>query len=304
VTGDASQPQIAVNPRGDAVVVWQQGDATNESVSIWANRFRVGSGWGDAGPLEIGAKILLTPQVAIDDDGNAMVVWEGVDDEGRSSIWSRRLTPDGGREALLDVETDDRGDARSPQVAADAEGNAIAVWKQQTDAPHFDIWANRYLASTGDWDAEMRIGTQDAGGAEKPQVAMDRDGNAIAVWAQLGGDRVGIWSNRYVAGAGWGHARPVGPTGLGSARLPQVSTDPDGNAVAVWVQFDGVQDRVWSNRYYLASAGWGRSQAIDNDDEFRATGPQVALDSKGNAVAVWLERNDDSSFGVWSNRLE
>lgn len=305
VEGDASQPQIAVNPRGDAVVVWQQGDATDESVSIWANRFRVGSGWDDAGPLETGAKLLLTPQVAIDDDGNAMVVWEGVDDDdGRSSIWSRRLTPDGAREALLPVEKDDRGDARSPQVATDAEGNAIAVWKQQTDGPHFDIWSNRYVAGAG-WGDEARIDTQDAGDAEEPQVAVDRDGNAIAVWAQSGGGRAGIWSNRYVAGAGWGDARPVGQTGLGSARLPQVSTDPNGNAVAVWVQFDGEKERVWANRYYVASGGWGRSpRAIDEDDEFRATGPQVALDFDGDAVAVWQQSNDRLGFDIWSNSLE
>jgi hypothetical protein len=301
VAGDASQPQIAVNPRGDAVVVWQQGDAGDESVSIWANRFTVGSGWGEAGPVETDAKILLTPQVAIDDDGNAIAVWERFDGV-RSSIWSKRQTPTGEWLELQNVETDDSGNAFLPQVAADAEGNAIAVWQQQTDGTRFDIWSNLYLASTRKWDAEVRIGTQDAGDAEKPQVAMDRDGNAIAVWAQSGGDRVGIWSNRYVDGAGWGDATPVGPIGLGSARLPQVSTDPNGSAVAVWVQFDEVQDRVWSNRR-SASGGWGESDPIDNDDEFRATGPQVAVDSEGNAVAVWLERNA-FSFEVWSNRLE
>jgi hypothetical protein len=38
------------------------------------------------------------------------------------------------------IETDDAG---SPQVAADAAGNALAVW-QQSDGTRISIWANRY----------------------------------------------------------------------------------------------------------------------------------------------------------------
>jgi hypothetical protein len=299
--GDASRPQVAVDPQGNAVVVWQHADASDESLSVWANRFVVGSGWGDAGPVETDPNILLGPQVAIDAKGNAIVVWEGVDNDDRSSIWSRRLTPDGDREALLSVEGAS-GNAFSPQVAADAEGNAIAVWQQQTDGSRVDIWSNRYVPSAGWGDAE-RIETADAGDSEKPQVAMDGDGNAIAVWVQLGGDRAGVWSSRYVASGGWRDPTPIGPAGLGSARAPQVSTNPNGDAVAIWVQFDGLQDRIYSNRY-TASGRWGRSRAIDTNERLRVQGPQVAVDFEGNAVAVWSQENDSSSFDVWSNRLE
>ena len=130
---------------------------------------------------------------------------------------------------------------------------------------------------------------------------MDGNGNAIAVWVKSGGDRPGIWSNRYVANVGWDAAAPIGPSGLGSPRSPQVATDPKGNAVAVWVQFDS-QDSVWSNRYTV-SGGWGRSQAIESNDEFRVQGPQVAMDFEGNAVAIWSQQNG-IEFGLWSNRLE
>ena len=41
------------------------------------------------------------------------------------------------------IETDDAGDARDPQIAFDASGNALAVW-EQNDRTRFNIRANRY----------------------------------------------------------------------------------------------------------------------------------------------------------------
>ncbi|TPW09101.1 MAG: hypothetical protein FD130_2655, partial [Halothiobacillaceae bacterium] len=41
------------------------------------------------------------------------------------------------------IETDNAGSASSPQVAIDANGNALAVW-HQSDGTRYNIWANRY----------------------------------------------------------------------------------------------------------------------------------------------------------------
>jgi len=41
--------------------------------------------------------------------------------------------------------------------------------------------------------------TDDAGGAFSPQIAIDTNGNAIAVWYQSDGARNNIWANRWVA---------------------------------------------------------------------------------------------------------
>jgi hypothetical protein len=302
--GDAGQPQVAVDPRGDAVVVWTQFDADDESLSIWSNRFTTGDGWSGAGPVESDINDLVVPQVAMDANGYAIAVWERVDNnDGRSDVWSKRQTPTGDWVGSQPVEVNDSGNAWFPQVGADPEGNAIAVWQQQTDGTRFDIWSNRYLASTQKWGDAERIEHEDAGDAEKPQVAMDGNGNAIAVWVQSGGDRPGIWSNRHTPNAGWGDATPIGPSHLVSARAPQVAADPEGNAVAIWVQFDFIQDSVWSNRY-MANRGWGKSQPIESDDKFGVQGPQVAVDFEGNAVAVWSQKNDDFEFDLWSNHLE
>ena len=77
---------------------------------------------------------------------------------------------------------------------------------------------------------------------------------------------------------------------------------PDGDAVAVWIQFDGVQDSAWSARYL--GGAWRMSRPIEKDDERRAFGPRVAIDSDGDAVAVWVFQDRNGRLAIWSSSLE
>jgi subtilase family serine protease len=72
---DATEPQIAYDTSGNAVVVWQRLHGMRNN--IWSNRYTVGSGWSTAAVIETddtGAESL--PQIAIDPHGNALGVWQ------------------------------------------------------------------------------------------------------------------------------------------------------------------------------------------------------------------------------------
>ena len=60
--------------------------------------------------------------------------------------------------------------------------------------------------------------------------------------------RSDIWANRFTPAAGWGVAELI-ETGAYTAAFPQVAVDPDGNAVAVWEQSDGIRSNIWANRF-------------------------------------------------------
>ena len=92
------------------------------------------------------------------------------------------------------IETDDNGNALTPQIAFDNAGNAMAVW-EQNDGTMFNIWAN-YFDGT-DWGTAELIETDDVGGAVNPQFAIDSEGNAMVVWQQNDGTRYNIWANYY-----------------------------------------------------------------------------------------------------------
>jgi hypothetical protein len=304
VAGDAWRAEVAVNPEGRGVVVWQQSEEGRDS--IWANRMGVDGRWDGARRVEPNDQVdQIKPHVAIDEEGNAIAVWEEIDGES-SSIWSKRQDPSGKwvqEQAVYNRE----GDAFEPRVASAPGGNAIAVWQQRTRDGPLATWAARYLASSGTWNDVRPIGPAAAGNAGKPDVVMDADENAIAVWPQSGGVRKGVWANRYDDDDGWGEPTPIGPTGLGAARSSDVAVSPGGRAVAVWIQFDGERDRAWTNRSTVNGL-WGQSEPLPEvSQDGVASGPEVAIDSRSepesHAVAVWFSKSPEAFSNLISSEL-
>ena len=80
-------------------------------------------------------------------------------------------------------------------------------------------------------------------------VTASNSGNALAVWGQSDGTRRNIWSNRYMAGTGWGTAVLLETDNAGDANAPQIALGANGNALAVWYQSDGTRTNIWSNRF-------------------------------------------------------
>ena len=100
----------------------------------------------------------------------------------------------------------------------------------------------------------------------------------------------------------WGDARLLEISNAGDALSPQVDVDPSGNAIAVWEQDDGTRVNIWANRFTPA-AGWGAAELIEADNAGNATMTQVAVDSSGNAIAVWGQY-DGTRFNIWTSRFD
>lgn len=300
--GNAGRPQVAFDASGNAIALWEQSDGARNN--IWANRYTDGGGWGSAALIEDNDDGEASyPQFAFDASGNAIAVWQHSDGTHyniRAARYTAATSSWGTSEIL---ETMDSGQATTPQIAIDANGNALVVWQQQVTASRYDIWANRYMAGTNSWGTAELIETQDSGHALAPQIAMDPNGNAIAVWYQFDGARTNIVANRYTAGIGWGTAELIETDNLGDASHPQVATDWDGNAAVVWHQSDGIRTNIWANRYTAATSQWGSAERIESDDAGNASYPQIAFDANGNAIAVW-QQSDGNRYNIQANRYE
>ncbi len=289
--GNAYYPRIAVDSSGNAVAVWVQNDEIN---SICANRYVAGIGWQTAA-LVASAGNASDPRVAVDPSGNAIAVWE--QDNGiQENIWANRYDVKTGAWGTTKPVETDAGHAFDPQIAVDPSGNAIAVWVQN-DGTWDNIWANQFNATTGAWGTAELI-EANAGNAGSPQVAVGPSGNAIAVWVQNDEIGNGIFASRYDVNTGaWGTAELI-ETGKGDAGDPRVAVDASGNAIAVWQQHDGTRDGIWANRYDVKTGTWGTAELIETGAG-GAGSPQVAVDTFGNAIAVWVE----GVGNVWANRF-
>jgi uncharacterized protein YheU (UPF0270 family) len=76
----AKYPQVAMDDNGNAIIVWQQSDGSNEQ--IFKSEYRNGQ-WTH--PADLSDNIspdgmgVGSPQVAMDDNGNAIIVWDQPD---------------------------------------------------------------------------------------------------------------------------------------------------------------------------------------------------------------------------------
>ena len=78
--------------------------------------------------------------------------------------------------------------------------DAVRPWLLRSD--RWVIRAARYDVAQNEWSKVKRIDdptvTDDSGpNGPSPQIAVDADGNAIAVWYQFDSARYNIWAARY-----------------------------------------------------------------------------------------------------------
>lgn len=100
--------------------------------------------------------------------------------------------------------------------------------------------------------------------------------------------------------AGAAFSAPVDLSAAGQRAFgPQVASDADGDAVAVWYRSDGLTRRVQARTISAAGVlGPTRNLSPAGQEAFN---PQIASDADGNVVAVWY-RYDRSTSIVQASR--
>jgi hypothetical protein len=303
----ADDPQIAIDAQGNAMAVWTQQASSALLSDVWAARYVPGSGWESPQRIETGTGNSFSPQVAMDANGNAVAVWLQAAGAGEEDVFANRYVAGSGwGQAQLVSNLSELGEANEVQIAMDASGNALVIWRQ-TDSQTLDqnLWFNRYTTRSG-W------GTPDLlervpGDARSPQIASTASGTAMAIWRQENeaGTRTSIMASRYQPSSGWATPELVEKDDSGDAFDPQVALDANGNAMAVWGQFDGLRHNIWANRF-AATGQWGTPERLEKDTN-RAFDPHIAMDAQGNAIAVWeqeLKPDSEGTFNIWANRFD
>lgn len=301
---DASQtnyPDVAIDNNGHAVAVWRGHDGTN--YRIYASEYD-GSSWSVREPISLsGVDAAIYPHVAMNADGAAIAVW-GQSDGSQVSVWANRFRVGQGWAGAKFIEVQTTGDADAPEVAVDAQGNAICVFRLTLDATcQRSLWTNRYDAGVGSWGTATEL---DAGPIfDAPstdfQLTMAPGGDAFLIWRQNAGPPHDILGKRYDAASGsWLATQPV-ENDAGDARYARASMDDDGNVIAVWTQDDITAYSVRSRRY-VAGVGWSDAVTVESGS-VDAFIPTVATDPSGNAVCVWRDGTSGAT-PISSNRRD
>jgi hypothetical protein len=289
-----TDPTVAMNGNGQAVAMWRETDNAFYH-RVRAAIFTPAGGWGMAATLSVndtsGGSL---PQIAVDASGNALAVW--IERESLFAPWrlvvSRFIAGSGTWELALRLDSDAIGEpTNSAHVAMNAAGEAMVLWPAPSGTLGTDaLWVRR-LAANGGW-SDAQLLDPAASGPPEQRIAMDAIGNAMAVWKKFDNPSFpSIWSIGYDALSGsWGTAVAVESNNVNRATAPQIAFDGNGQAVAVWVQFDGTQELILSNRH-TGAGGWGTQQQVAAGAINQLTAPSLAVNAGGTAVVAWRESN-------------
>jgi hypothetical protein len=289
----AETPQVGIDVQGDAVAVWQGGpqekvEAAVRSASsgLWQTPVAISPEGGGS----------LRPQVAVDGRGDAVAVWSYPYPEGSPSAVvndtiQAAVRPAGADEwepatwvSELGKAPDKNRFSKAPQVAIDAEGEAVAVWEDQASESasvvHNLIEAAVKPPNSSTWGAPVVL----AEAGRQPQVAIDARGDAVAVWPGPGG----LYSAALPASSStW---QPAVPVSTAEAEHPHVGVDSLGDAVVAWESIGAATNTVQA-AVQPAGAAWGApanlSEPVEYSHGYPTLNPSVAIDAKGSAAAAW-----------------
>lgn len=189
-------PSLAMGAEGDLWIAYVEGVAASDDVVA----IHVRGGEASA-PLRVSVRDDsedLVPQIAVDADGSAVVVWAGFDGHDDEILWSRLEGEAFSKEER--VAANNPFPDVTPSMARGGDGRLHAAWSG------FD--GNAYQISWSAWDGKawtpaVRV-SSGAGAATLPRVAPSADG-ALVLWNQYDG-KVSRVGGSYVAD---GRQQPV-----------------------------------------------------------------------------------------------
>lgn len=275
----ADEPQVAVDADGDAVAVWLRSDGSH--ARIQAATRPAGGAWTTPVTLSDAGQNADDPQVAVDTDGDAVAIWRRSD--GTNIRVQAAARPAGGAWTAPTTISAAGPDTYDAGVAVDPDGDAVAVWTQ-SDGSNIRVQAATRPAG-GAWTAPDTLSTAGRD-ATAPQVGVDADGDAVAVWRRSDGSNVRAQAATRPAGGTWAAPDTISDAGQ-TASEPQVAVGADGTATAAWRANDG-GDQYVKAATRPAGGAWTTPATLSNPAQ-TADRPQVAVDATGDTTAVWRQ---------------
>lgn len=219
----------------------------------------------------------VQPSIAIDSLGNAVVVWgRSANREAFEDIWVTVYNQ--ASRVWSGPNKISSGNATNGRVALDALGNSVVVWEE--GFPTQIMF--RTLSASGVWEPPLNqpaLSVQPSTGAQTyPQIAVNRSGNAVAIWVEQSGGKKRIHSAKKLSGYSWKNLGVISDAGQDAKMhlLSPLAINGSGDGFAIWQEGDQVVAAQYVNQ------SWKKSVQIAPGSQ-----PSVAVDASGNAFFVW-----------------
>jgi hypothetical protein len=312
-SGRQSRPSVAIDATGDVVVVWESDNGDGDSFGIFGQRYNsAGAEVGQNFQVNTTTTGLQTaPDVAMDDAGNFVVVYEDTSSggEGNYNLRARSYTAvgTGGTEVLINSEA---GNQQLPDVSVnDAGTQAVVVYRDDAqDGSGYGVAGLTFSPNFGGTptgiSAEFTANQTTAGNQDEPAVDMDADGDFVVAWHSGSEGSRDVYARRYNASATpLSNEFTVGST-TGDQYLSDVAVadGASGPFVVVYGSNQTGSYEVYAQRYDTTGAAQGSPIVVNDNTSGSQINPTVDADNFGNFVVAW-EGNQTEDYDIYADRF-
>jgi hypothetical protein len=307
-TVDARTPAVAMSPNGHAVIAWVE-SASSTPARLVASVFIPGTGWTTPSILSTSGLAPNDPQVAIDDSGQALVVFrQHVTSSNLSySIYARRFLPATGWQGLVEIDgvPQEYVDTRDPSVTRDGRGGFLVVWVGEFNRGSgfnehlFFNWLRAgSTPGSASWSGSMYFIEELY--PRLPKAGCDAQGNCTVVYKARSSEARAV---RYDASGSWGTPFVLGPAASATEGVG-VAVNATGHVVAAFSHHSAtLSDYEVMARQYEPGVGWGTPMVVGPRTATRgARFFDVALDAQGNATVLSRQVETSASSRLYASR--
>jgi hypothetical protein len=284
-------PAAAVNGVGDSAYAWLTENQAGTRIIFLA---RTRSASGALGPLQEIAEVtkadwkIELPEVAVDADGDAVVVWtELATLGGRGEIKARALSKTGILGSTQTISSNQQtASAKLGQVELQPDGDAVFAWEHSTPTLEGQV-QTRTLKSNATLTPIRAVSGFDS---TYPDFAMAPDGDMIFAWQYAdpfaGGHH--IQARRMSETATLGRTFNLSPRG-GEASEAEIALNSAGAATVAYTVKDPVSGATTiRGRTLSATDQLGKIHTLSANSVEAPTEPQAGISSAGRVVFSWL----------------
>ncbi len=292
--GNQYRPALAVNREsGGFVSVWED-DADKSGVHTIQARIFCAGGCSDIEQFSVasGSISQQNPDVAMDGEGNFVVVWQ----DASSEIFMRGFDASG-RDlfSAQKVSQSEGGVKRNPAVAVAPDGSFVVAWEdasQNADRPQ--IMMRGFHRDASERFPEQNVSEDADGKRVSPDIACDADGFFVVTW-QDDSDMNDVWQIKargFLADATVRIAEfEVNTVGAGQQINPAIGMNESGR---FFIAFE--DDNDGNGKYLIMARGFDKSGTeILHDTTLSASNeetadPTVCVARDGKAVFGWTAK--------------
>jgi len=304
-------PEFEFDANGNVIAIWTED--TGSGFDVWSNRMNSSGNWENPKLVfKQPDSIAFHPQIEIDEAGDAIAIWH-VFNGVNFNLWSSTYGPNTGWSSPELIEENDDTVWYDSKLVMDASGNAMALWKKETESGRVDLWANYFIKGFG-WGGEELIDTNLWGPlVVETYLQIDSLGNFITLWKKNPGNaqNSSLFARRFSKqNADWNGIEEVSFAGDDRINndIRLISLGDTNGFLISWIQ--EYQIDPWNDtahlysKYFSQEQGWQETVIVDeNVNEFSLESSAFLQHEKidDNNVLIYFDKFNGEHIEIWSN---